>query len=674
MFTDITPLGSGNLGEVNKDENGYIYTTSPSDPSVKYASHKWTTVTIPYAGMRRFGLSWMICYEDSDGVKHYPAGDSDRQPNTITSWWFVDPRDGHCFEGRHPYYFTASMVDAPTLDKNNVKWTPPTYPDDYSGVRLTTPPTTVVVYIQYGSGGTYGSGDKHIYNTRGDAIKYDQYGNFNGTNYYVDDSYCKIIYEYDYFVKIANDELRTFEMPDDTPVLYATDYPDMIWRVDGVTNSGMIYSPLIPGMQPVEIPMYVQPPRPMIHVYDSRDKQMSGNGYAILEPISCEVYHEENGTYEATFETYCDKYQKFSYLKKQAQVKIPIHYHGELINEEFRVRQVTRKMDSYGNYRITAIAQHRFYDLSRYLIQDCRPTALKGQAALDWLFSHGWYGSFSNDFTYSSDIVKTATAYFQNCNVISALLGVDQAFVNRWGGKLYRHGSYFSINTEMENCRKSGVIMYSYNMTEIEFEEDDSQLITILKAEDNFGNTYTITNPDVPTQAIPHHIYGYVRFSYDAENIQQFHADAQAYFDEHKQSKINITVRFANLSDLEKYKQYIDLDSFEVGDKITVYHSDLDIYYSNLEIISKRFDAVAQKTMEIQIGSFKGAITRRTFMSETVSSGDTPADKEIIAINTQLNDMTLRTLRTWGGAGAYKWGDVAKYTWEDVTKYVYNND
>ena len=78
--------------------------------------------------------------------------------------------------------------------------------------------------------------------------------------------------------------------------------------------------------------------------------------------------------------------------------------------------------------------------------------------------------------------------------------------------------------------------------------------------------------------------------------------------------------------------------------------------------------------MEIQIGNFKNAITRRTFMSETVSSGDTPADKEIIAINTQLNDMTLRTLRTWGGASAYKWGEVAKYTWEDVTKYVYNND
>ena len=242
MFTDIVTLGAGNLGDVDKDSNGYITTSTITDPDVKSSSYMWTSVSIPYAGMTRFGLSWMICYEDSDGVKHYPYGDSDRAPNTITSYWLVDPRDGHCFQGRGVYEFKPSMVDAPTLDKNNVRWIPPTYPDDYSGVRLTTPPSTVDVYIRYGSGA------KSIYKTREDAIKYDSYGNFDGTNYYIDDTYCKIIYEYDYFVQIASGELRTIDMPDNTPVLYVADYPDILWRVDGVTNNGMIYSPLIPNM------------------------------------------------------------------------------------------------------------------------------------------------------------------------------------------------------------------------------------------------------------------------------------------------------------------------------------------------------------------------------------------------------------------------------------------
>ena len=638
QYTDsfLTPV----MGSFSTTDN-ILTITETGNP----ASYGILRFRLPISGATQFGVSFLVGFQDENHELHYST--STLTPNQAQIF-ICDPADNSILFTRNNMEFNRSMLDAPQLSMN--------IPAN-NGLQIAD------LYVILGNGGG------GLYRDYQSAIRTDEYGQFIGTNNYIVDQYCKVIYERGEF-HAAEPHLLTEEMPADIPELFATGYPDILWRVDGFTNEGRIYSPLIPGMQPVEIPMHIQPPRPMIHVYDSRDKQMYGNGYAILEPISCEVYHEENGTYEATFETYCDKYQKFSYLKKQAQVKIPLHYHGELINEEFRVRQVTRKMDSYGNYRITAIAQHRFYDLSRYLIQDCRPTALKGQAALDWLFSHGWYGSFSNDFTYSSDIVKTATAYYQNCNVVSALLGVDQAFVNRWGGRLYRHGNYFSINTEMENCRKSGVIMYSYNMTEIEFEEDDSQLITILKAEDNFGNTYTITNPDVPTQAIPYHIYGYVRFSYDAENIQQFHADAQAYFDEHKQSNVNITVRFANLSDIEKYKQYLDLDSFEVGDRITVYHSDLDIYYSNLEIISKRFDAVAQRTMEIQIGSFKGAITRRTFMSETVSSGDTPADKEIIAINTQLNDMTLRALRTWGGAGAYKWGEVAKYTWKDVQKYA----
>ena len=196
----------------------------------------------------------------------------------------------------------------------------------------------------------------------------------------------------------------------------------------------------------------------------------------------------------------------------------------------------------------------------------------------------------------------------------------------------------------MEGCQKSGIIMYSYNMTEIDFEEDDSELITILEAEDNFGNTKTIINSNVPTEDIPHHIYGYAKFSYDAEDVSAFHADAQAYFDEHKQSKVNITVRFANLSDIEKYKQFLQLDDFEVGDKVTIYHKELDIYYSNLEIISKTYDVVAQKTSEIQIGSFKSAITRRQYMADTVSSGSTVGDKSSAALEQGIYDSNTKTM------------------------------
>ena len=433
----------------------------------------------------------------------------------------------------------------------------------------------------------------------------------------------------------------------DTP--FHGDSPYTFWRIDPNINNGRPYVGLmigVPALAPEPPPpMEIQPARPLIHAYGSRDTNFDGNGYAIIEPISCEIHQEKNGIYEATFETYCDKYGKYKYLRKQAQVKIPMRYHGELKNQMFRIRQYVRKMDNYGNYRIEAVAQHKFYDLSRRLIEDCRPTQLTGEQALEWLFTHGWYGGNNNpEFTYSSDITMVRTAYYQNCSVTAALLGVDQCFVNRWGGCLYRDNNRFSINWSMEGCQKSGIIQYGYNMTEIEFEEDDSNLITILEAEDNFGNKYEISNPNVPTDDIPHHIYGYAKFTYETEDLNAFHADAQAYFDEYKQSKINITVRFANLSDIEKYKQFLQLDDFEVGDRVTIYHKDLDIYYSNLEIISKTYDVVAQKTSEIQIGSFKDAITRRAYMSETVSSGDSVGDKSSVALSGEIYDANTRLM------------------------------
>lgn len=430
---------------------------------------------------------------------------------------------------------------------------------------------------------------------------------------------------------------------------FVGDSPYTMWRIEPNANGGMPFIPLMIGVAKLAPepppPMEIQPSRPLIHAYSSRETNFDGNGYAIIEPISCEIHHEENGVYEATFETFCDKYGKYTYLRKQAQIKIPIRYHGEITFQIFRIRQYRRTMDSAGNYRITATAQAKFYDLSRRLIQDCRPTQLAGGAALEWIFTHGWYGgNGDNDFSYSSDIGSVRTAYYQNCSVVAALLGVDQCFVNRWGGRLYRDNNYFSINYEMEGCKKSGIIQYGYNMTEIDFEEDDSELITILEAEDNFGNRLTLTNPNVPTNDIPHHIYGYAKFTYETEDVAAFQADAQAYFDEYKQSKINITVRFANLNDLEKYKQFLQLDDFEVGDRVTIYHKDLDIYYSNLEIISKTFDAVAQKTMEIQIGSFKNAITRRTYMADTVSSGDSVSDKSTGALTQDIYAANTNTM------------------------------
>ena len=80
---------------------------------------------------------------------------------------------------------------------------------------------------------------------------------------------------------------------------FVGDSPYTMWRIDPDINNGMPYSPLMIGVpQYTPPPMTIQPSRPLIHVYGSREKGFDGNGYAIIEPISCEIYHEENGTWK----------------------------------------------------------------------------------------------------------------------------------------------------------------------------------------------------------------------------------------------------------------------------------------------------------------------------------------------------------------------------------------
>lgn len=437
------------------------------------------------------------------------------------------------------------------------------------------------------------------------------------------------------------------DAPDIIEPAMAAPYPAQLWRIDFAYNRGYPFTALMPDIESLNL--WILPQRPLIHVYGEKTTNFNTNGYAIIEPISCEVYHEENGEYSAQFETYCDEYGKFTYLHKQAQVKIPIRYHGEVSWQIFRVMNTHRIMNADGTYRIKALAYHKFYDNNNFLIRSAHPTGMSGITALPYICTHSLYNSQIYPFDASSDIAAGKTAYYDNMSITNALLGADQCFVNRWGGKLYRDNLHFSINGEMEHSKSAGVISYAYNLTDIDFEEDDTELITDLIAEDNFGNSYHIGVPDSELR-VPNRIYAYRSFYYDEEDVQAFHADAAAYLDEYKQSVVNITVNFLNLSELDKYKEFQQLDAYEVGDRVIIYHKDLDIYYSHLEIISKRYDVVKRRTVEIQIGDFKNAITQRAYMSDTTSDGQTAQDKmnaQLFAQDTKIMSVSISGMETF---------------------------
>ena len=113
----------------------------------------------------------------------------------------------------------------------------------------------------------------------------------------------------------------------------------------------------------------------------------------------------------------------------------------------------------------------------------------------------GWFGiqTETMPFTATSNISTQLSEEYEYVTVTAALIGEENSFINRWGGELFRDNFRFSINSIMENSQTSGVIRYATNMTEIEFTEDDSELLTDLIAWDNFGQKKTISNPNIPT-------------------------------------------------------------------------------------------------------------------------------------------------------------------------------
>jgi phage minor structural protein len=348
--------------------------------------------------------------------------------------------------------------------------------------------------------------------------------------------------------------------------------------------------------------------------------------------------------YETQLEIIAD--EKNKYITGQAVLKVPVRHHDEISYQLFRIYSINSQMDNSGNQSITANARHIFYDLNHRILRSCRPMSKSGQAALEWIFSKVING-LSNDeiiFNYYSDITSPRTAYYENTTVTAALLGEDNSFVNRWGGYLYRDNFYFSINREMEYSRKTGVIRYGSNMTDIDFTIDYSDCVTYLYAIDNFNNTKIIKNSAVPSSEFPHHIYKIVKFSYDEEDKEQFEEDAQAYYDNYKQPEVNIKVKFANLHDVELYADILELEDFDVGDKVIVYHKDLGINYGNLEIISRTYDAVNDKVTSIEIGTFKNAISRSEYMSGTVSAGSlTAAERQLAATQSQVDEIAFST-------------------------------
>lgn len=400
-----------------------------------------------------------------------------------------------------------------------------------------------------------------------------------------------------------------------------------------------------------------------ITVYDLHTLQtdFNNNGLTILTPISCEITEELNGVYELCLTHPLDKEGRWKELRELNIIKAE----GQLFRIYKRVTSI-----SAGEKVRTVYARHIFYDLNDKILRDVRPTNKDGHDFIDYIMKNMFvddpngYFLFYN-FSYASDIEKTATSYFQNVTPVAALIGEDNCFINRLGGELYRDNFYFSINEKREkSVHIEQPIRYGIEMTDIEEDIDYSEFVTYAYFKDNFGHGWGVSY--VPTVRFAHNITRTFYVTYDEPNFEQLMADGRAYFDSVYQPKVTYTVQFANLRDTEMYKDFINLQEYNVGDTVVIYSEELEAE-TQQKIMRKVTDAITGRTIEITLGNLQGGLTRKDKMGSTISGSQIDAtQKAQQALQEELRKTKLKLMADWGMAKTTTWAEAKQFTWQEV--------
>lgn len=402
-----------------------------------------------------------------------------------------------------------------------------------------------------------------------------------------------------------------------------------------------------------------------ICVYDMVAKQSDfyeNNGLAILMPTVCEITEELNGNYELVLTHPIDPWGKWRTLLELNIIKA----NGQL----FRIYKKQTTLSSDGSRQRTVYARHITYDLNDKLLEDCRPTNKNGHDFLKWIFD----GIFDDDpgheyifytFAFDSDIKKTATAYYQNVSPIAAMIGEDNCFVNRLGGEIHRDNFRISINEHKEgSVQHKDAIRYGFDMLEIEEDVDYTDLVTLLRVYDNFGAMWGGT---VITPRLAHPISRAVVLNYENYDLDVLATDARNLYESMNHPSVTYTIRFADLKNTELYKDFLDIQNFNVGDTIPVYCEELDIT-TEQEVVKKTIKVSMDgvETTEIILGNRKSSLTRRDKLNN-ISIG-TAAEK--IAKQAKEDGRLTRaaSISTWKSANVYTWLQLNNIKWEEIKR------
>lgn len=399
------------------------------------------------------------------------------------------------------------------------------------------------------------------------------------------------------------------------------------------------------------IPMWAEERPAQISIYDIHEPQ-SGydhNGIAILLPSEIISNKEDKGRWDLTLEHPCDEWGKWTYIVCQNVIKV----NGQL----YRIDETETILDADTEY-ISAHAKHITYDMADYWIEEAVFSAAGGEDYITQLNAHR-VQDFPNQqpivgeyvFDITSDLTGQMECQITDQSIIESIFGADNSLTSRYGGEVFRDNFHLSVNNDMEGAPEGNAfsIRYGTDLTKISFKIDMSEWVTNLIAVDNYGNMCAMWyDPAGSEWIIHHHKTKRVHFTYSdhavnmaymydpaewigpgaemTDDLARLITDALSYWETVKTPKISIVVNTAHIKGDPKYKDYIDLQNYDVGYKGTVYveHLGIDV---DMKIVSIRRNELTGEAVQLALGNTRASLIRQTVMSQTIVSPNSVAGK-----------------------------------------------
>lgn len=362
----------------------------------------------------------------------------------------------------------------------------------------------------------------------------------------------------------------------------------------------------------------------MIQIYKSTNTNFEKNGDITLTPTSCVINSELNGAWELSLEHPIDSEGRWSYIEEECVIKVPSFLTDDQL---FRIKTVDKS-----DAGISVKAEPIFMDsMNDCFLVDVRPTNKTGQQALDLMTAP------NSKYSGTSNITKTATAYYEYKNLIEAINSDDEnSFTSRWGGEILFDNFNVTINSEVG--ADNGVeLLYGKNIPENGFKEsiDTSGVITRIyptayngrKPSGMLGRNIYVDSPLIDSYPTVHSatiMFEDVKFYLDASDDErkglddgdvyvcynQAELDAVLEFRCEEEFKkgidkptVNIEADLVLLKNTDQYKDYAILEDVSLGDTIHCRHNRLDIT-TDARVISLEYDCLLKKVNSVELGDF----------------------------------------------------------------------